>query len=262
MYSSAYLSTYAAELAAQPEPQYRPETAYQPQTQQQYGQPYEGYGSYDLPPYDSAPYDPQIAQYAQNPAYGPSGERGFDGSYAASSDVGYAYTDSYNSGATNDDDSDGSLRERLAKLPGSAVLGAICVVLLLACVTLLAMYVGQSGEASSKADDVRKAEVAVEQRDEKIKELDKSLAEAEQKIGSGTDQLSSSQNELLKLRTDVEKAKKDLDASTKDKDSLTSCLKALTAASAETDPVKRAQLAQSSQQTCKRGFELSGIKTT
>ncbi|MGH3428520.1 MAG: hypothetical protein ACRDQZ_13290, partial [Mycobacteriales bacterium] len=72
----------------------------------------------------------------------------------------------------------------------------------------------------------------------------------------------SSQTDLQKARSDLAKAQNDLTTANQDKQSLTTCLKALTAASAETDPAKQQQLAQQSQQACAHGFQLAGIKTS
>ncbi len=299
VYASSYLSPQRSEPYSSPPvisapastPQQRP--SYQPiAVQPAAAEPFEGYGSYE-----PGPYDPRAQSYETSPGYAGfpdsgmvegGGAGGLDPLYGAQYDQqlydqqfygqqqNYAqqnYGDPYpppvaGSGSNARDDDDDSLRQRLARLPKTAVLASACVVLLLACLTLVAMYVGSTGKAGENADELRQAQADVKQRDTKIEGLNTALTDAEQQLGSGTDQLTTSQTELQKLTADMEKAKKDLETSNKDKtelakdkESLTSCLKALMAASGERDPAKQAQLAQQSQQTCARGFELAGIQT-
>jgi peptidoglycan hydrolase CwlO-like protein len=258
VYSSAYLSPQAAPAPAQsPEP---------------YAPAFDGYGSYEP---DPEPYQPQAGQYApdsygQQPyvsetaPYDAAPHYGLDSFYAVPDGYPSEYAAGYPTAApeSNVGPEDGSIRERLSRLPRNAVLAAICVVLLLTSVTLLTMYVGQSGENGKTAKQLHQSQSDVKTRDAKIKQMDASLADAEQKLGSGSDQLTSSQTDLQKAKSDLEKAQKDLTTANQDKQSLTMCLKALTAASAETDPVKQQQMAQQSQQTCAHAFQLAGIKTS
>ncbi len=278
IYTSSYLSPHQPDTP-EPAPAYRPGSGYQSGVSHPASAPlFEGYGSYEPAPYVSPPYDAGQQAYATAPGYGgyPGSEsaEGLDPYYGSRYDqqpydqqpYGDAYpTPAAGYGSNSRDDDDDSLRQRL---PGTAVLAAACVVLLLVCLTLIAMYVGQSGKASKSADELSEAQADVRQRDTKIEGLNTALTEAEQKLGSDTDRLTNSQTELQQLKTEMEKIKKDLEASNndktqlnKDKESLASCLRALTAASGESDPAKRAQLAERSQQDCARGFELAGIQT-
>ncbi|MGH3546200.1 MAG: hypothetical protein ACRDPW_09790 [Mycobacteriales bacterium] len=297
MYTSSYLPPQISPAA----------TAYQPGPTYQAAAPapvsvgpYEGYGSYEAAPYDAgaqahatAPgyagypgssiggadqfYQQQQGSLYEQQAYEQQnyGQQTYEQQGYGQQNYGqqgyeqqnYDAAYSPQTGSSSRDDGDGSLWQRLARIPKTAALAAGCVVLLLACLTLVAMYVGQIGKAGESADGLRESQSDVRQRDTKIEDLNTALTDAEQKLGSGSDQLTNSQAELEKFKTDMEKAKKDLEGSnkdkaqlTKDKESLTSCLKALTAASSERDPSKRAQLAQQSQQTCARGFELAGIR--
>jgi len=214
-----------------------------------YELPFEGYGSYDPEPYGQQP-------QPTPDGYGPSWDQGYSADpYYESPGAGYA---DYQ---PPQPDVGGSGRFRLGRLPRNGVLAVLCVVLLLASFTLLAMYIGQSGENGKTSRDLRKSQAAVQQRDTKIKQMDSSLTDAEAKVGSGNDQLTTAQNNLQKANADLSKARQDLTTANQDKQNLTSCLKALTAASAEQDPVKQNQLAQQSQQTCAPAFQLAGIRT-
>ncbi|PZS07231.1 MAG: hypothetical protein DLM55_11100 [Acidimicrobiales bacterium] len=275
VYSSAYVSAHMPTSAApQPPPAYQPEPEYQPGPEYQpdpayRSVPFEGYGPYSEEP---APYGSQSQPYGPS-GYAPGGPGDLDPYSAAQYDSAqanpaYSYDEQYAAQAgpapefAPADSEGGSRRDRFTRLPRNPVLAAVCVALLLASATLLAMYVSQMGKASDATNQLSDSQANVKQRDAKIQEINQSLAEAKQKIGSGTDELNSSQTQLQKLTSDATKANKDLETANKDKQSLTGCLKALTEASNETDPTKRAELTQRSQQACARSFELAGIKTS
>lgn len=269
VYSSAYVSAHVPTSAApqppvayQPEPEYQSDPSYRPV-------PFEGYGSYGDEP---APYGSQPQPYDAS-GYATSGPGDLDPYYAAQYDpaqanAAYGYGEQYPAQAgpapefAPADSESGSRRDRFSGLPRNAVLAAVCVALLLASAILLAMYVSQMGKATDAAKQLSDSQANVKQRDAKIQEINQSLTEAKQKIGSGTDELNSSQTQLQKLTSDATKANKDLETANKDKQSLTGCLKALTEASNETDPTKRAELTQRSQQACAHSFELAGVKTS